>query len=145
MHIFGAPDMFRDGCAALASAADVSCLEISSRTPISLQTWSVITKVDVPLSNPNRNHVFNIRKNGHCLYNGPAARWRMEHSGTVVHLRDIFYNVCLPTTPALRGISNVAAVTDSTQLSFSTVKDHGDDLPRHRDLSISISWSVVHR
>jgi len=88
---------------------------------------------------------FNIRKNGHCLYNGPAARWRMEHSGTVVHLRDIFYNVCLPVTPALRGISNVAAVTDSTQLSFSTVKDHGDDLPRHRDLSISISWSVVHR
>jgi hypothetical protein len=32
-------------------------------------------------------------KNGHCLYNGPAARWRIEHSGTVVHLRDIFHNV----------------------------------------------------
>ncbi|KAI0000051.1 histidine kinase-like ATPase, partial [Russula vinacea] len=60
---------------ALASAADVSCLEISSRTAISRQTWSIITK------------------NGRCLYNGPAARWQMEHSGTVVHLRDIFHNL----------------------------------------------------
>ena len=36
---------FMTGCVALASAADVSCLEISSRTAISRQTWSIITKV----------------------------------------------------------------------------------------------------
>lgn len=60
---------------ALASAADVSCLEISSRTTLSRQTWSIITK------------------NGHCLFNGPAARWRMERSGTVVYLRDVFHNL----------------------------------------------------
>lgn len=35
---------------ALASAADVSCLEISSRTAISRQTWSIITKVHTSLS-----------------------------------------------------------------------------------------------
>jgi hypothetical protein len=37
-------------CVALASAADVSCLEISSRTAISRQTWSIITKVHTSLS-----------------------------------------------------------------------------------------------
>ncbi|KAF8265139.1 hypothetical protein EI94DRAFT_1590032 [Lactarius quietus] len=60
---------------ALASAADVSCLEISSRTSLSRQTWSIITK------------------NGQCLFNGPAARWRMERPGTVVYLRDVFHNL----------------------------------------------------
>ena len=33
-------------------------------------------------------------KNGQCLFNGPAARWRMERPGTVVYLRDVFHNVC---------------------------------------------------
>ena len=43
-------------------------------------------------------------KNGQCLYNGPAARWRMEHSGTVVHLRDIFHNVSWTAMLALQDI-----------------------------------------
>jgi hypothetical protein len=42
--------MFGEDCAALASAADVSCLEISSRMSISQETWSVITKVHTSLS-----------------------------------------------------------------------------------------------
>ncbi|KAF7352459.1 Mismatch repair-related protein [Mycena venus] len=43
---------------ALASCADICCLEISSRTARSRQTWSVIVK------------------GSKTLYNGPAVRWR---------------------------------------------------------------------
>ncbi|TFY50887.1 hypothetical protein EVG20_g11272, partial [Dentipellis fragilis] len=60
---------------ALASAADVSCIEISSRTARSRETWSTILK------------------NGQRLYEGPAVRWRRETAGTVVCLRDVFYNL----------------------------------------------------
>ncbi|KAF9057913.1 hypothetical protein BJ165DRAFT_1379790 [Panaeolus papilionaceus] len=60
---------------ALASAADVSCLEICSRTAYSRDTWSVILK------------------GGNLLYHGEAVRWKRESHGTVVCLRDIFYNL----------------------------------------------------
>ncbi|KDQ64416.1 hypothetical protein JAAARDRAFT_187743 [Jaapia argillacea MUCL 33604] len=60
---------------ALASAADLACLEISSRTLQSRQSWSVILK------------------GGECLYLGPSTRWRRESSGTVVCIRDAFYNL----------------------------------------------------
>ncbi|KZP20160.1 hypothetical protein FIBSPDRAFT_827261 [Athelia psychrophila] len=60
---------------ALASAADLSCLEISSRTSRSRQSWSLILK------------------GGKNLYNGPAIRWRSEQAGTVVCIRDAFYNL----------------------------------------------------
>jgi len=60
---------------ALASAADLSCLEVSSRTAISRQSWSVILK------------------GGSTLYNGPSIRWRRESHGTVVSIRDAFYNL----------------------------------------------------
>jgi DNA mismatch repair protein MLH3 len=86
--------MFYKNYAALASAADVSCLEIASRTSISQETWSVITKVHASL--PSFLLVlFNVLQNGRCLYNGPSARWRLERPGTVVYLRDIFHNVCV--------------------------------------------------
>ncbi|KAI0727330.1 hypothetical protein C8Q72DRAFT_841248 [Fomitopsis betulina] len=60
---------------ALASAADVSCLEISSRTARSRESWSVILKEDK------------------ALYHGPSLRWRRESAGTVVSVRDAFYNL----------------------------------------------------
>ncbi|KAI0331238.1 hypothetical protein GY45DRAFT_1322484 [Cubamyces sp. BRFM 1775] len=60
---------------ALASAADVSCLEISSRTKHSRESWSIILK------------------GGETLYTGPAVRWRKESPGTVVSVRDAFYNL----------------------------------------------------
>ncbi|KAJ7682423.1 hypothetical protein DFH06DRAFT_1161036 [Mycena polygramma] len=60
---------------ALASCADICCLEISSRTSRSRQTWSVILK------------------GSKTLYNGPAVRWRRESSGTTVCIRDAFYNL----------------------------------------------------
>ncbi|KAH9833711.1 uncharacterized protein C8Q71DRAFT_772167 [Rhodofomes roseus] len=60
---------------ALASAADVSLLEISSRTARSRESWSVILK------------------EGSTLYHGPSLRWRRDSSGTVVSVRDAFYNL----------------------------------------------------
>ncbi|KAK0206843.1 hypothetical protein DFS33DRAFT_1317462 [Desarmillaria ectypa] len=60
---------------ALASAADLCCLEISSRTVVSRETWSVILK------------------GGETLYSGAAVRWRRETPGTVVCVRDAFYNL----------------------------------------------------
>ncbi|KAJ7044715.1 hypothetical protein C8F04DRAFT_1069288 [Mycena alexandri] len=60
---------------ALASCADICCLEISSRTARSRQTWSVIVK------------------GSKTLYNGPAIRWRRESPGTTVCIRDAFYNL----------------------------------------------------
>ncbi|KAK0243083.1 hypothetical protein EDD85DRAFT_919109 [Armillaria nabsnona] len=60
---------------ALASASDLCCLEISSRTAVSRETWSVILK------------------GGQTLYSGVAVRWRRETPGTVVCVRDAFYNL----------------------------------------------------
>ncbi|ETW84186.1 hypothetical protein HETIRDRAFT_381588 [Heterobasidion irregulare TC 32-1] len=60
---------------ALASAADISCVEISTRTPTSKESWTVILKSE------------------QCLYDGPSVRWRRETAGTTVCLRDIFYNL----------------------------------------------------
>ncbi|KAI0638404.1 hypothetical protein C8Q77DRAFT_1276186 [Trametes polyzona] len=60
---------------ALASAADISCLEISTRTAHARESWSVIVK------------------GGQTLYSGPSTRWRREYPGTVVYVRDVFYNL----------------------------------------------------
>ncbi|PPQ70442.1 hypothetical protein CVT26_013936 [Gymnopilus dilepis] len=60
---------------ALASAADISCLEICSRTAKSRNTWSIIVK------------------GGQILYKGPAVRWKRESCGTTVCVRDAFYNL----------------------------------------------------
>ncbi|KAH9850804.1 hypothetical protein C2E23DRAFT_929125 [Lenzites betulinus] len=60
---------------ALASVADVTCLEISSRTIHSRESWSIILK------------------GGQTLYFGPSLRWRRELPGTVVCVRDAFYNL----------------------------------------------------
>ena len=65
---------------ALASAADLSCIEISSRTSRSKESWSIILK------------------GGEQLYYGPSTRWRRESSGTSVLLRDVFFNVTTITS-----------------------------------------------
>ncbi|TEB35750.1 hypothetical protein FA13DRAFT_1376732 [Coprinellus micaceus] len=59
----------------LASAADIGCLEISSRISQSKETWATIVK------------------GAKRLYFGPAIRWRRETPGTVVCVRDAFYNL----------------------------------------------------
>ncbi|KAH6915093.1 histidine kinase-like ATPase [Coprinopsis sp. MPI-PUGE-AT-0042] len=60
---------------ALASAAELSCLEVVSRTANSRDCWSVILK------------------GGKRLYEGLAVRWWRESPGTVVCVRDAFYNL----------------------------------------------------
>ncbi|EKM59744.1 uncharacterized protein PHACADRAFT_205965 [Phanerochaete carnosa HHB-10118-sp] len=60
---------------ALASIADLSCLEVTSRTAMSRESWSTIWK--------GSKH----------LYSGPAIRWRQESQGTVACVRDAFYNL----------------------------------------------------
>lgn len=47
---------------------------------------------------------------GQSLYNGPAIRWRRESPGTVVCIRDAFYNVC----PGM--ITSVVSVLTESQL-----------------------------
>ncbi|KIK67770.1 hypothetical protein GYMLUDRAFT_154647 [Collybiopsis luxurians FD-317 M1] len=71
---------------ALASAADLCCLEIASRTSLSRETSSIIFK------------------DGNVLYTGPAVRWKREFHGTTVCVRDAFYNLPVrrrshPSTP----------------------------------------------
>ncbi|KIJ37395.1 hypothetical protein M422DRAFT_177918 [Sphaerobolus stellatus SS14] len=60
---------------ALASAANLSCLEMSSRSAISRDTWSVILK-------GNKK-----------LYYSSAVRHRREKPGTTVFIRDAFHNL----------------------------------------------------
>ncbi|KAG8906130.1 DNA mismatch repair protein [Tulasnella sp. 403] len=60
---------------ALASVADLCCLELSSRDVLAPESWSVIAK------------------GGEQIYYGPAVRWRREKPGTVVCVRDAFYNL----------------------------------------------------
>ncbi|KAJ3975254.1 hypothetical protein EV361DRAFT_889995 [Lentinula raphanica] len=60
---------------ALASAADICCLEIASRTSRSRETWSIILR------------------DGKTLYTGSAVRWQRDTPGTTVCVRDAFYNL----------------------------------------------------
>ncbi|KAG2156312.1 hypothetical protein DEU56DRAFT_766489 [Suillus clintonianus] len=60
---------------ALSSMAELCCLEISSRTSRSRESWSVILK------------------GGKSLYTGPSIRWRRETAGTVVCVRDAFFSL----------------------------------------------------
>ncbi|KIY49467.1 hypothetical protein FISHEDRAFT_65439 [Fistulina hepatica ATCC 64428] len=68
---------------ALSSAADLCCLEVSSRTSKSRESWSVILKARLRI----------CCYHGKCLYQGPSVRWRRESPGTVVCVRDAFYNL----------------------------------------------------
>ncbi|KAG2060170.1 hypothetical protein BDR06DRAFT_548953 [Suillus hirtellus] len=60
---------------ALSSMAELCCLEISSRTSQSRESWSVILK------------------GGKSLYSGPSIRWRRENPGSVVCVRDAFFSL----------------------------------------------------
>jgi len=72
---------------ALASAIDLATVEISSRVAEREESWSLVVK------------------GGEKLYAGPALRWRRERPGTIVNIKDAFYN--LP----VRRLSHLTAVT----------------------------------
>ncbi|KAH0587870.1 hypothetical protein H2248_006625 [Termitomyces sp. 'cryptogamus'] len=111
---------------ALASAADLGCLEISSRTAHSRDTWSTITK------------------GGKCLYSGPAVRWRRETCGTVVCIRDAFYNLPvrrLSHLPPVRTLDQIRQELETysivfPQIVFSLENTHEPGPSRGRVLRI---------
>ncbi|KAH9076998.1 hypothetical protein EDB83DRAFT_2217806 [Lactarius deliciosus] len=120
---------------ALSSAADVSCLEISSRTTLSQQTWSIITK------------------NGQCLFNGPAARWRMERPGTVVYLRDVFHNLPIRRNShprpsktmelVCRDIETLALVFPRVSFTLSAIRRPSDVALSDRILNIPKTSTIL--
>ncbi|KAI0265216.1 hypothetical protein BC834DRAFT_880631 [Gloeopeniophorella convolvens] len=123
---------------ALASAADVSCLEISSRSTTSGQTWTVITK------------------SGRCLYHGLATRWRRDRPGTVVYLRDIFHNLPIRRTShsrpsrtmeiICRDVETLALVFPGVSFTVSNTREPADDAPPiSRVLSIPKTSSTLAR
>ncbi|KZO98124.1 hypothetical protein CALVIDRAFT_54148 [Calocera viscosa TUFC12733] len=60
---------------ALASAIDLASVEISSRTAQSEGSWSIIVR------------------GGSKIFAGQALRWRRERPGTIVNIKDAFYNL----------------------------------------------------
>ncbi|KAF8238974.1 hypothetical protein L208DRAFT_1239561 [Tricholoma matsutake] len=102
---------------ALASAAELGCLEISSRTGKSRETWSI------------------IMKGGSCLYSGPAVRWRRESSGTAVCVRDAFYNLPVrrlshPSTA--RTLELIRQDVETLALIFTNVTFTVEDINKER-------------
>jgi hypothetical protein len=113
--------------AALASAAELGCLEISSRTGKSRETWSI------------------IMKGGSCLYSGPAIRWRRESSGTAVCVRDAFYNVrSLLESLGLYITQESFLASSSPTLSSLGSADFGIDPPGHRNVGAYIHGCHVY-
>ncbi|EMD40424.1 hypothetical protein CERSUDRAFT_130259 [Gelatoporia subvermispora B] len=121
---------------ALASAADLCCLEISSRTARSRECWSVILK------------------DGKSLYNGPSIRWRRESPGTVVCVRDAFYNLPVRRfshpTPARtielirKGIETLALVFPEVAFTLENTSKAGDGEARKgRVLAIPRTTSTL--
>ncbi|KAG6861552.1 hypothetical protein C0995_014848 [Termitomyces sp. Mi166 len=112
---------------ALASAADLGCLEISSRTAHSRDTWAIIIK------------------GGKCLYSGSAVRWRRETPGTVVCVRDAFYNLPvrrLSHLPPTRTLEQIRQELETysiicPQITFNLENTHNEPGPsRGRVLKI---------
>ncbi|PIL37355.1 hypothetical protein GSI_01048 [Ganoderma sinense ZZ0214-1] len=123
---------------ALASIANLCCLEISSRTTHSAQSWSVIMKGE------------------QTLYSGPSIRWRRESPGTVVSVRDAFYNLPIrrkahPNPPRIielvrRDISAYALVFPGVSFTLDTMqraKDSAQNKPNARLLTVSKTSSTL--
>ncbi|KAI9447862.1 hypothetical protein H4582DRAFT_2093146 [Lactarius indigo] len=107
-------------------AADVSCLEISSRTTLSQQTWSIITE---------------------------AARWRMERPGTVVYLRDVFHNLPIRRNShprqsktmelVCRDIETLALVFPRVSFTLSAIRRPSEVTLTDRVLNIPKTSSIL--
>ena len=78
--------------AALSSVAELCCLEIASRTARSRESWSIILKVRRGVRTFIGSQT-EVQQGGQVLYAGPSIRWRRESAGTVVSVRDAFFNV----------------------------------------------------
>ncbi|KAH7343537.1 hypothetical protein B0J17DRAFT_642776 [Rhizoctonia solani] len=116
---------------ALASAMELSCLELSSRTPNARESWSVILK------------------GGEQLYLGPSVRWRREKTGTTVVCRDVFFNVPVRRRShpnSSRTLELVKKELEIVALVFPQVSftlDHTNELQKTRVLSVSKTSSSL--
>ncbi|KAG7097308.1 hypothetical protein E1B28_004670 [Marasmius oreades] len=94
---------------ALASASDLGCLEISSRTSRSRETWSIILK------------------GGKTIYTGAAVRWKRTSQGTTVCVRDAFHNIPvrrLSHPTPLRSFEIIRREIESYALVFPHISFH---------------------
>ena len=80
---------------ALASIADLSVLEVSSRTARARQSWSTILKVRTRDIARCRKLTYSAQGTD-ALYFGPSVRWQRQSAGTTVCVRDAFHNVRVP-------------------------------------------------
>ncbi|KAJ1308903.1 hypothetical protein OPQ81_004588 [Rhizoctonia solani] len=116
---------------ALASAMELSCLEISSRTSNDPESWSVILK------------------GGEQLYLGPSVRWRREKAGTTVVCRDVFFNVPVRRKShpsSARTLELTRKELENLALVFPHVSftlDHTNGLQKTRVVSISKTSSSL--
>ncbi|KIJ20390.1 hypothetical protein PAXINDRAFT_108421 [Paxillus involutus ATCC 200175] len=123
---------------ALSSMADLCCLEISSRTARSRESWSVIVKA------------------GKHLYSGPSIRWRRESPGTVVSISDAFFSVPVrrlshpspnKTIELIRQeLEAYALVFPNSSFSFedaSKAKEGGSNHYKSRILKIPKTYSTL--
>ncbi|CAE6459862.1 unnamed protein product [Rhizoctonia solani] len=107
---------------ALASAMELSCLEISSRTPNARESWSVILK---------------------------AMRWRRERAGTTAVCRDVFFNVPVRRKShpnVARTLELTRKELENLALVFPQVSitlDHTNELQKSRVLSVSKTVSSL--
>ncbi|KZT62792.1 hypothetical protein CALCODRAFT_445231, partial [Calocera cornea HHB12733] len=105
---------------ALASAIDLASVEISSRTAEIAESWSIVVR------------------GGNKLYAGQSLRWRRERPGTIVNIKDAFYNLPVrrlshPTPTATlqrvkRNIENMALMfphVGFTLENSTAERDHG--------------------
>lgn len=91
---------------ALASIADLSILEISSRTAKARQSWSVILK------------------GPETLFFGPSARWHRQSAGTTVCVRDAFHSLPvrrLAHTPSSRTLELIGREIETYALIIPNV------------------------
>ncbi|KAI0772145.1 hypothetical protein BD413DRAFT_678644, partial [Trametes elegans] len=113
---------------ALASAADVACLEISSRTKHSRESQAVILK------------------GGKTLYLGPSIHWRKQSPGTVVSVRDAFYNLPIRRqshTKPSRTIELVKREIESFALVFPNVSFSLDATHKAKAVSVPSKARVL--
>ncbi|PPQ78227.1 hypothetical protein CVT25_015546 [Psilocybe cyanescens] len=131
----------------LASAADIACLEIFSRTSKSRNTWFLLCY------NLNVIDILKYDKGGEILYKGPAVRWKRESPGTVVCIRDIFYNLPVRRrshTPPIRTWELVRQEIETYSLVFPRVSftledsSRSGDTSQHKDRIIRIPQAQHH-
>ncbi|KAG8788225.1 DNA mismatch repair protein [Serendipita sp. 397] len=120
---------------ALASAGDICCLEIASRANNSSHTLATVIK------------------GGRRLHFGTALNWKRESHGTMVVIRDAFYNmpvrrkahpsVARTLDQIKRDICTFALISPQTAFTLEDVSKHQAGLHRQKVLSVPKTSSTL--